>query len=108
MQMTLKEWLAQNSYASAEEALAEWSELDDDDVYPALCTEDSENRPHFCWGGFQMARRAAAGVVDLRGVRHSQHLLNFINNGLRQEWLFQKVRELSARLRNSLNSRAVR
>lgn len=35
MKMTLTEWLAQNGYASAEEAVAEYSELDD--LYPALC-----------------------------------------------------------------------
>lgn len=43
MKITLKEWLAQNSYASVGEALAEYSELDD--IYPALCTEDCQVEP---------------------------------------------------------------
>ena len=43
MQITLKEWLAQNSYASADEALAEYSELDD--IYPALCSEGCQVEP---------------------------------------------------------------
>ena len=37
MQITLKEWLAQNGYASVAEAVAEYSELDS--AYPALCSE---------------------------------------------------------------------
>lgn len=49
MRLTLEEWLQQNSHSSAEEALADYSELDA--VYPALCPEDSEvepdgHRPH--------------------------------------------------------------
>lgn len=43
MQITLKEWLVQNGYSSAEEALAEYSELDD--VYPALCSENYQVEP---------------------------------------------------------------
>jgi ketopantoate reductase len=43
MQMTLKEWLAQNGYASADDALAEYSELDS--VYPALCSEGCQVEP---------------------------------------------------------------
>jgi hypothetical protein len=43
MQLTLKEWLAQSGYSSAEEALAEYSELDD--VYLALCSEDCQVEP---------------------------------------------------------------
>jgi hypothetical protein len=43
MQITLKEWLAQNEYASADEALAEYSELDD--TYPALCSEGCQVEP---------------------------------------------------------------
>ena len=43
MQITLKEWLAQNEYASANEALAEYSELDD--TYPALCSEGCQVEP---------------------------------------------------------------
>jgi hypothetical protein len=40
MKITLKEWFARNGYASANEALAEYSELDD--TYPAICSEDCE------------------------------------------------------------------
>jgi hypothetical protein len=43
MQITLKEWLAQNEYASADEALAEYSELEDN--YPALCSEGCQVEP---------------------------------------------------------------
>jgi ketopantoate reductase len=43
MRITLKEWLAQNGYSSAEEALAEYSEFDD--IYPALCTEGCQVEP---------------------------------------------------------------
>ena len=43
MQITLQEWLKQNGYSSAEEALAEYSELDD--TYPALCSEDCQVEP---------------------------------------------------------------
>jgi ketopantoate reductase len=43
MQLTFKEWLVQNGYSSAEEALAEYSEMDD--VYPALCSEDCQVEP---------------------------------------------------------------
>ena len=43
MRITLKEWLAQNGYSSAEEALAEYSEFDD--VYPARCTEGCQVEP---------------------------------------------------------------
>lgn len=44
MRITLKEWLAQNDYSSAEEALAEFSELDDA-IYPALCTDGCQLEP---------------------------------------------------------------
>ena len=37
MKITLKDWLAQNGYATADDALAEFSELDD--TYPAMCSE---------------------------------------------------------------------
>ena len=43
MQITLKEWLAQYDYASANEALAEYSELDN--IYPALCSEGCQVEP---------------------------------------------------------------
>jgi hypothetical protein len=43
MHIPLKEWLAQNDYASADEALADYSELDDD--YPALCSEGCQVEP---------------------------------------------------------------
>jgi hypothetical protein len=40
MQITHKEWLAQNGNSSAEEALAEYREHDD--VYPALYTRGGQ------------------------------------------------------------------
>ena len=43
MQITLKEWLAENGYSTPDEALAEYSQLDD--VYPALCSEGCEVEP---------------------------------------------------------------
>ena len=43
MQIALKEWLAQNGYSSAEDALTEYSEFDS--VYPALCSEGCEVEP---------------------------------------------------------------
>ena len=43
MQISLNEWLAENGYASAEDALADYSELDR--VYPALCSEGCEVEP---------------------------------------------------------------
>jgi hypothetical protein len=43
MQISLNEWLAENGYASAEDALAGYSELDS--VYPALCSEGCEVEP---------------------------------------------------------------
>ncbi|HTR35816.1 MAG TPA: hypothetical protein VMH80_07955 [Bryobacteraceae bacterium] len=43
MQMSLKDWLALNGYASADEALADYSEMDD--TYPALCSEDCQVEP---------------------------------------------------------------
>jgi len=43
MQITLDDWLAQNGYASADEALADYSE--GDAVYPALCGEDCQVEP---------------------------------------------------------------
>jgi hypothetical protein len=43
MKITLKEWLAQNGYSTAHEALAEYSELDD--TYPAICSEDCQVEP---------------------------------------------------------------
>ena len=43
MQITLKEWLAQNGYASADDALAEYRQLDG--AYPAICSEGCEVEP---------------------------------------------------------------
>lgn len=43
MRISLTEWLEQNGYASAEEALAEYSELDSS--YPAMCSEGCEVEP---------------------------------------------------------------
>ena len=43
MEITLKEWLAQNCYASADEALAEFSELAD--LYLAICSQDCQVEP---------------------------------------------------------------
>src|SRR5438874_3898567 len=43
MQITFREWLAQNDYASADEALADYSELDDN--YSALCSEGCQVEP---------------------------------------------------------------
>jgi len=43
MQLALKEWLARNGYSSLDEALAEYSDLDD--IYPALCSEDCQVEP---------------------------------------------------------------
>jgi len=43
MRLTLQEWLRQNGYSSVEEALADFSELDD--VYPALCSHDCQVEP---------------------------------------------------------------
>ena len=43
MQMSLADWLAENGYSSAEQALLEYSELDD--LYPALCSEGCEVEP---------------------------------------------------------------
>ena len=43
MRITLKEWLAQHGYSSADEALVEYSELDD--TYPAICSEDCQVEP---------------------------------------------------------------
>jgi hypothetical protein len=43
MQITLKEWLPENCYSIADEALAEYSQLDD--LYPALCSEGCEVEP---------------------------------------------------------------
>ncbi len=43
MQITLKEWLDQNGYASAEEAVADYTEFDSN--YPALCSEGCEVEP---------------------------------------------------------------
>jgi hypothetical protein len=43
MEISLKEWLAQNGYASADEALADFNELDG--AYPALCSEDCQVEP---------------------------------------------------------------
>jgi hypothetical protein len=43
MQITLKEWLRVNGYKNAQEALAEYSEMDD--VYPAICSEDCQVEP---------------------------------------------------------------
>jgi hypothetical protein len=43
MQITLEEWLRVNGYQDAQEALAEYSEMDD--VYPAICSEDCQVEP---------------------------------------------------------------
>lgn len=43
MQITLKEWLTQEGYSSADEALAEYREMDD--RYPALCDEGCQVEP---------------------------------------------------------------
>ena len=43
MQITLNEWLKQHAYPSLEQALADYSELDD--AYPAMCTEDCQVEP---------------------------------------------------------------
>lgn len=43
MQIPLEVWLKENGYASANEALAEFSEIDD--TYPALCSEGCEVEP---------------------------------------------------------------
>lgn len=43
MPLTLKQWLKQNGYASLEQALADFSELDG--LYPALCSEDCSVEP---------------------------------------------------------------
>ena len=43
MQIPLKKWLAQNGYASAEEAVAEFIELDGN--WPALCSHGCEVEP---------------------------------------------------------------
>ena len=43
MQLSLKDWLAQNGYTSADEALADYSEMDD--TYPAMCSEDCQVEP---------------------------------------------------------------
>ena len=61
MKITLKEWLEQNGYASADEALADYSELDS--VYPALCSEGCEVEPDgkCCHGCPSILR--AAGLI---------------------------------------------
>ncbi|HUQ94624.1 MAG TPA: hypothetical protein VM120_23280 [Bryobacteraceae bacterium] len=61
MQITLNEWLTLNIYASAEEALADYSELDD--TYPALCDEDCQVEPdgHCPHGGPSLP--LAMGVI---------------------------------------------
>jgi hypothetical protein len=43
MKITLEEWLAQNGYSTAHEALTEYSELDH--TYPAICSEDCQVEP---------------------------------------------------------------
>ena len=43
MKITLEEWLVQNSYSSADEALADYSELDD--TYPAMCSHNCQVEP---------------------------------------------------------------
>ena len=42
MQITLKEWLKQNGYATADEALVE---REMDDSYPALCSDGCQVEP---------------------------------------------------------------
>ena len=43
MTMTLMAWLDRNGYANAQEALDEYSEVDDS--YPAICSEDCQVEP---------------------------------------------------------------
>ena len=43
MQITIREWLAQNGYFSAEEAISEYNEFDDS--YPAMCSEGCHVEP---------------------------------------------------------------
>ena len=43
MQITLKEWLAENGYPTADEASAEYGQLDG--LYPALCSDGCEVEP---------------------------------------------------------------
>jgi hypothetical protein len=43
MKITLKDWLAQNGYASADEALADCSPLNS--VCPAICSDGCEVEP---------------------------------------------------------------
>jgi len=43
MKITLKEWCSQNGYATAEDALNDYSPADD--VFPALCDESCEVEP---------------------------------------------------------------
>jgi hypothetical protein len=43
MKITLKEGLAENGYATAEDALVEYSERDA--LYPAMCSENCEVDP---------------------------------------------------------------
>ena len=43
MKLTLQEWLSENGYSSAQEALEEFSEMDD--TYPAMCPEGCEVEP---------------------------------------------------------------
>lgn len=61
MQIPLKEWLAQNGYASAQEALAECSELDD--TYPAICSEGCEVEPDGVCPHGAASLLTAVGVV---------------------------------------------
>lgn len=43
MKITLAEWLKANGFASAEDALAEYSEMDN--TYPAICSENCMVEP---------------------------------------------------------------
>jgi hypothetical protein len=63
MQITLKEWLAQSGYSSADDALAEYSQLDS--VYPALCTEGCEVEPDgYCPHGAPSGSGAKAANTE--------------------------------------------
>ena len=43
MQITLIEWLKRHDYTSLDQALADYSKLED--AYPAMCTEDCQVEP---------------------------------------------------------------
>ena len=61
MQISLKDWLAQNGYTSADEALADYSEMDD--TYPALCSEDCQVEPDGHWEHGAPSLLLALGLI---------------------------------------------